>query len=374
MKIGILTLPLQANYGGILQAYALQSVLKRIGHEAVLIEASGYLSHSSYRKKAMILVRRCFDKYILQKKGSLFRGRNFNKEQVLVRQHLQKFVDTYITPKAVVFSPQKLPKNSFDAIVVGSDQIWRPLYYPPIENAYLSFARRWKIKRISYAASFGTDVWEYTPAQTRRCEALVQKFNAVSVRETSGIDLCKDNLLVNAIEVLDPTMLLEVDDYLALCRKAHTPKSAGNLLVYLLDKTADKEQLLGAICSDGSYRPFHVNADPYNWTIDVQQRIQVPIEVWLQGFADAEFVITDSFHACVFAILFNKPFVAYLNPERGGTRFESLLAKFNLSNRLLSTSDAFHPEELPPIDWMFVNNKLCELRKNSLEFLRQALT
>jgi hypothetical protein len=116
-----------------------------------------------------------------------------------------------------------------------------------------------------------------------------------------------------------------------------------------------------------------VNSDPDNLNIDAEQRVQVPVEVWLQGFADAEFVVTDSFHACVFAILFNKPFIAYLNPERGGTRFESLLAKFNLLNRLLTTSDAFCPDELPPIDWADVNNRLCELRKSSMEFLRQSL-
>ncbi|MDR0895152.1 MAG: polysaccharide pyruvyl transferase family protein [Prevotellaceae bacterium] len=373
MKVGILTLPLKANYGGILQAYALQTVLKRLGHEAILIDASSYLSHLFHIKKVMILLHRCFDKFILQKKVRLLHSRHLNKGMAIVCRNQKEFVDYYITPKIVVFSPRKLHRKSFDAIVVGSDQIWRPLYYPPIEDAYLSFARHWKIKRISYAASFGTDMWEYTLAQTRRCKSLIRRFDAVSVRETSGIRLCKDYLQVDAVEVLDPTMLLSTDDYLSLCKRANTPKSVGNLLVYILDKSADKQQLLMTICSDGGYYPFYVNSDPYNIDIDAEQRIQVPVEVWLQGFADAEFVVTDSFHACVFAILFNKPFVAYMNPERGGTRFESLLAKFNLQHRLLTTSDAFRLDELPPIDWADVNNRLHELRKHSVAYLRQSL-
>ena len=76
--------------------------------------------------------------------------------------------------------------------MVGSDQVWRPMYYPTkIENAYLDFARDWNVKRMAYAASFGTSDWEYTAGQTRRCRELLRKFDVVSVREESAVGLCR---------------------------------------------------------------------------------------------------------------------------------------------------------------------------------------
>ena len=84
-----------------------------------------------------------------------------------------------------------LNPNDFDAFIVGSDQVWRRLYMPDIYREYLSFAEGWNVRRISYAASFGTEEWEYSPLETTECRRLLQKFDAVSVREASGVSLCK---------------------------------------------------------------------------------------------------------------------------------------------------------------------------------------
>ena len=121
--------------------------------------------------------------------------------------------------------------RQFDAIVVGSDQVWRPKYFKDkIENAFLDFAKSWNIKRIAYAASFGTDEWEYAPKQTKRCGELLKLFDFVSVREMSGINLCATHFDLGAKLEPDPTMLLTTEDYMRLFEVARTPKSSGTLL------------------------------------------------------------------------------------------------------------------------------------------------
>ena len=101
-------------------------------------------------------------------------------------------------------------------------------------------------------------------------------------------------------------------------------KSEGNLLVYILDYTNEKEKAIKQIAEEKNLVPFRVNSDYENYNAELYDRIQPPVEQWVRGFYDAEYVITDSFHACVFAIIFSKPFVVCLNSERGRTRYESL--------------------------------------------------
>src|SRR5690606_19965537 len=98
--------------------------------------------------------------------------------------------------------------NRYDAVIVGSDQTWRPRYSPNIYNYFLDFLRDENVRRIAYASSFGTDKWEYNDKQTDRCSKLAKEFDMISVREKSGVDLCIRHLGVEALAVLDPTLLL----------------------------------------------------------------------------------------------------------------------------------------------------------------------
>ena len=139
-----------------------------------------------------------------------------------------------------------LNEKDFDAIIVGSDQVWRTCYNPQIENAFLDFAKEWKhVRRIAYAPSFGIDEWEYSEEQTQKCRQLVQKFDAVSVREVSGVKLCREYLGVEAKHVLDPTMLLDKEDYLYLISRAEVVRHSNTLLQYVLDKNEDRVAIEG---------------------------------------------------------------------------------------------------------------------------------
>ena len=233
MRIAILTLPLHTNYGGILQAYALQTVLERMGHEVCIVEKKRKPVTLPLWKVPLVYGKRML-KNAKGRPFPLFYEQKVNREEPFVRQHTDKFICRYIK-RRIVGDFSEINESDYDAIVVGSDQIWRPKYFNDnIERAFLDFTEGWDVRRIAYAASFGTDEWEYTRAQTRRCGRLLKRFDAVSVREASGADLCREHFGVEAKTMLDPTMLLEKEDYIRLFENANTPKSNGTLLNYII--------------------------------------------------------------------------------------------------------------------------------------------
>lgn len=376
MRIGILTLPLHTNYGGILQAYALQTVLKRMGHEVVVFDTPNKAFLPPLWKLPLSFSKRIVLKF-LGKTNRVFIERYNNKVRSVITQHIQPFVDTYLHRK-VIRSFKDLKQEDYDAIIVGSDQVWRIIYFPRLwlgqqmENAYLDFAKNWNVKRIAYAASFGTENWEYDEEQTKECKNLLHKFDAVSTREVDGVKLCKAKFEVDAHHVLDPTMLLSMDDYMALFQKANTPKSEGTLLNYVLDETEEIDCLINKVATDKHLVPFAVN-NPFEYddSKPLQQRIKPSVETWLRGFSDAKFVMTDSFHACVFSILFKKQFAVIGNKVRGLSRIESLLECLGIEDRIVEDSNQVM--QLPQINYDLVYVKLEQFRKKSWKFLNEAL-
>lgn len=376
MRIGILTLPLHTNYGGILQAYALQTVLERKGHKVVVFDTPNEYSLPPLWKLPLCFAKRIVMK-CLGKSQEIFLERHLNHERHVIAQYIQPFVDNHIHRK-VIRSFKELKATDYDAIVVGSDQVWRAIYFSPmwfhqpIDNAFLAFAENWNVKRLAYAASFGTNEWEYTDEETLRCKELIGKFNAISLREEGGVELCRKYFNVMVQHVLDPTMLLSVDDYMALFRKCNTSKSHGNLLVYVLDETSELSELVNDIVTEKHLVPFSVN-NPYEADENkpLEDRIKPSVETWLRGFFDAELIVTDSFHACVFSIIFNKQFIVVGNKSRGMSRFESLLKMFGLEDRLVNGCDDFL--KLSAINYDLVYEKYRVLKDISYSFLKDNL-
>ena len=366
MKIAILTLPLHTNYGGILQAYALQTVLQRMGHEVTLIDKSRTIP---FYRFPYDICRRMFSKYI-------------KKHVVVFGESKQRLYYSDITPFFKrnfnffhVADLDEIYKKKFDVYIVGSDQIWRPIYcknsYQNIADAFLLFASHQEVKRIAYAASFGVDTWEYSTTETRICRELIQRFDAVSVREKSGTGLCANYLDYNKAKwVLDPTMLLDKEDYLVLINKANIPQSKANLFVYILDKTEEKESIINEILQETKFTSFECIR-----RLEKDKYIAEPVEKWLRAFLDAEMIVTDSFHACVFAILFRKPFLAIANKDRGMARFTSLLELFGLLDRLVYSYSDFQKKnsQLLTINYQLVDEILRKEREMSLSFLKNGL-
>lgn len=377
MHIGILTLPLHTNYGGILQAFALQHVLEEQGHEVRLID----VDQKVYTPWYILLVKyaiRVVKKYVLGKKSTRILWEKHMNDWVDERKSLCKYTDQFVQGHIKLHSVRSLSDlrpTDFDAIVVGSDQVWRRKYVSVISNSFLDFAEGWNIKRVAYAPSFGTDEWEYSEAETATCRRLIQHFENVSVREQEGISLCQKYLCHQAKCVLDPTLLLPKEHYITSANlETAWPKSKGTMLCYIIDMSDDKQQLIDQIAAERNLVPFTVNSraeDTSGVQYSLEERIQPPVEQWLRGFYDAEYIVTDSFHACVFSILFGKQFVVYGNASRGLSRFVSLLGKFGLENRIITdASTASIPQDY---DVKTVQSAVERERKESLDFLTQAL-
>lgn len=370
MKIAILTLPVYSNYGGILQCYALQTVLERMGHKVQVLKKPQY-GYSYYAIYPLAVCKRLFKRFVLGKKNAIFKA-----PHQIVRQHTNRFIHQYIHLYIKKTWTAQIASH-FDAIVVGSDQIWRPAYFHPIEQAFLSFLEGCKIKRIAYAASFGMDdCQEYTSEQLQECSRLLKMFNAISVRETSGIKVCHDSFGVNAVQMLDPTLLLSVEDYRELIKKGETYPSNGNMLVYILDRTAEKEILVNKIAKEKRLTPFWLSNEEENESLPLEKRMKQPVEQWLRSFDDADFVLTDSFHGCVFSILFQKSFIAWGNNQRGITRFISLLQLFGLNSRLINSLEEFlinKEELLKHINYSAISLELLMYQEQSISFLKRAL-
>lgn len=365
-----MTLPLHTNYGGILQAYALQRVLHDMGHDVVLLDSYPQCP----RMKPFPLQQLTYLKRILRKIISPYAGIPvfYEREQIISffkKEHVRQFYREHV--RHIPFGTGvQFHSADFDALIVGSDQVWRPMYSPNIFDGYLSFAESWpQVKRIAYAASFGTDEWEYIEEQTVGCRRLAKLFDAISVREESGISLCREHLGVHATWVLDPTMLVEPRHYMEHIEKTVTNYPSSMCFGYILDASEEKETIFQHVakskgCNMVAFR-----------NVDDPDNVDVPtVESWLKAFHDAEFVFTDSFHGCVFSIIFNKPFVVYGNAERGMARFHSLLAQFDLEDRLVAALDDAVRVTTLPIDWDSVNARLTELRAQSQIFLNSALS
>lgn len=356
MKIGILTQPLQANYGGILQNYALQQVLKQMGHEVWTIDYGKFtwinwldnawrvLAHKMLGHKACFAIT--------------------PPEKDKIEAPLRRFVENNIqltNPRSKRFNKKVIRKYGFEALIVGSDQVWRPVYNDYIEDCFLSFVSKLDIKRVAYAASFGTDKWEFTQQQTEQCAELAKKFDGISVREKSGITLCDKYLGVKATHVLDPTLLLYAEDYVKLC--SHISKRYPFVFAYVLDESEDK---IKGIVSFAERRGLPYIIKGVNNTVSDDDTI----ELWLSYFRDATFIVTDSFHGTVFSIIFNKDFYAFGNKNRGNSRFDSLLEIFDLKDRMVND---LLSEKIDDISWEVVNKKRESVIINSKLWLKQNL-
>lgn len=371
MKIGILTHPPCRNYGGILQAYALQVYLERMGHEVWVLNRPRKVRLPLWRQGAGIL-KRAVLKYVFGKHVALTLGGNRCQTDYLCK-HTRHFVDRYIHLTLPAYSSEDLAKQvkelGIDVLVVGSDQVWRPRYVASISDFFLGFLpEKSPMKRIAYAASFGVDVWEFTKEQTQECRILIKRFDAISVREDSGIELCKQFLGAEAVLLPDPTLLLMPEDYLSLL-KAEKENREPQLFAYFLDPSPDKQKMVDRIAEHQHLKVSSVRIRMEDISLPLPERIIPSVEEWLCGFRDARFVVTDSFHGCVFSILFNKPFMVYGNSERGMARFHSLLGMFGLEDRLVKSSDEMYESCFTcSFDWKKVNRILEKKRGLTANF------
>ena len=302
MNIAILTQPLYDNYGGILQNYALQQVLKEMGHNPVTIDFHCTLALKWYlRGIARALIKGTPYRPYVKKRPSLF----------------DSFVREYIETTPAVIRYRRSQMKGVDAVVVGSDQVWRFEYNQrTLTDMFLGFAKDYQGLKIAYAASFGLDDWDAPMALRKTCSKLSKSFDYVSVREEAGVRVCNNELGISAVQMPDPVLLLPASAYHSLCKDI--PHSNQPFIcVYVLDNSPAIEKKIQAIQERTGY-PARLFSAGNLATLSIQE--------WLAQFRDAGYVITDSYHGALFSMVFGKEYSLVENKERGSARFKQLRA------------------------------------------------
>lgn len=376
MNIAIFTQSLGRNFGGIMQNYALQKVLRDMGHKVQTVQLNPY-DYKNYACPSPFvmfirIIKRIICKILWKETFPLFyeytgQVKRYMSHTLYTRQFMKNNLNLYFVRDDNLV----VEKGLFDCLLVGSDQVWRPRYNGKQQShMFFDFAECWNIKRVAYAASFGVGEWEYSKKRTKVNARLAKLFDAISVREDSGVRLCREYLGVNALMVLDPTLLLDKDDYIKLIRSHQPQNNEGDMACYILDRNPAKISIVETIAKERSLNTFTICLENYVGSLSTP----LPsAETWLNMFYTSRFVFTDSFHGVVFSIIFNKPFVVYGNEDRGMDRFTSLLHLFGLEERLVFSIRDYDKIKDRPIDWQKVNRILKETRVESMQFLSSAL-
>lgn len=347
-KTGILNLQHTNNFGACLVAYALQTAIERCGSKAQVI---------NYRP---------------EKKARLFSGA-FRRERAAGR-NFEKFRRRFLNLTRVCRNMDDLSElnASLDSFVVGSDQVWRFRYvYRFLQEYLLAFAAPSKTL-FSYAASFGTDFWEGNDQATEIMREKLLRFNRVSVREESGIVICREAFGSEAVRVLDPTLLLSAADYAPIIKESQLKLPGRYVAKMILDETPEAAAEVERLAKEKGWEVV----DIYGSRKKIggkEAMLCRPVGDWLKLLQNADYVVTDSFHCVCFSLIFEKQFICVVNPERGISRLDSLLGIFGLRDRLIDSLKGFRPDGRET-DYRQIERLLQEERKKAYRYLSDCLS
>ena len=377
MRIAIFTHPLRTNYGGNLQAFALQRAISNLGHEVYTINCSGNDAYRGLLHQFFAYTKRTIQHHILRKDVSTAWAPGIPDDDYnYISQYIRPFIQQQIkTTGQVSFRnlASCVEVQNLDAYVVGSDQVWASNSCP---SAFLPFIKNKDKIKITYAASSGNTPWFNDWRTRKKCLRLIRHFKAISVREHALADALRTRFGIDANVHLDPTLLLYPEDYLS-CINLHEIGQPA-LCSYLLDLNPAKESIEKHIATVLSLNVKRVNAkQKYSLTKqnDLDACTFPSIDEWLSTYYHCEYIITDSFHGTVFAIIFNKPFICLGNKERGSARFDTLLGTFGLKDRMISNTTQEKIDRIlnTPIDWERVNSILEFERQRGINYLKENL-
>ena len=389
MRIGILTHYYNStNYGGSLQAYALCKALEQMGHEAqqVCIDHSlGCYNLLDTSRLAPIkrMVGKPVKKWIKTSVRWLSPGKNkaYRMKQQRHNTLLKAFssFNQGMTPHSTqVYTTKNIAQAAarYDAFITGSDQVWNPIWY--FSPFFLDFVPSDKIK-IAYAASIGQKTLPtYVEAVFRKH---LKSFHGISVREQDAVDLLAPLTEQPVTCVLDPTLLLSRADWEQVCAPCQIDKPYA-LCYFLGDET-------GMRSTAQAYAKDHgltlVNIADAAGLIHMHDRnfsdvaVKDPsVEVFLSLIRHAQYVFTDSFHASVFSLLFQRQFVVFPRSTHKamGSRLTNLTSLFDIPERFCCCPEEEHLSYihgLTDIDYTAMPPAFLEKKQQSLDFLEAHL-
>lgn len=316
-----------ANYGAVLTCYALQEILKQVGYKTKVINYSPTTN-------------------IDKEKQPLF--------EEFVRKHLN------LTQKMYSYKYLINLNKSVKNFITGSDQVFRGSYNSRDEIYYLGFVNKTN-KKIAAAASFGINKPDGGFYSKMLAKVLIPLFDYVSVREKDGAELMKNYYKTNAAWILDPVFLY--DGWHGLINNSER-KDKNYIAEYILDKNE----------KTGNYAKQVANI-LNKTTLNLNDKDNVSPFDWLWLIKNSDFVLTDSFHGACFAIIFNKPFICFVNKQRGMSRFDTLAEAFNIKDRFIDEADDNLLKNLveEKIDYKTVNEIINFEKERSLIWLKSAI-
>lgn len=377
MNVGILTFHFSDNYGAALQAYALRRWLLEQGHQARFIDyRPAHIEHGGQLSLPTSPARLKANLKIVYLAASSFVNQHFGhqgqKEKfVNFREHFLG-IPGGAAPADNSHSLEEA--RSFDLIVAGSDQIWSPSQHFGFDpNYFLDFAQSFPARKISYAASFGRD--RVSASEASQLPGLLRHFDAISVREASGVTLVEQATGQTPANVPDPTLLH--NNYAELTDRAPSGHTAPYIFCYGL-RSPDNIRQTADLASKQLDCPILSPHNPHRRWVEIGQTVHPDPGEWVSLVKNARFVVTNSFHGTVFALLFRKPFiVAGLTGDKAtaNARAINLLRAVGLENRFTSGFSAQKVQALMAhqIDWSEVDQRLTELRQAGDAFLSTQL-
>lgn len=357
MKIGIITITHGQNYGNRLQNYALQEAIKSLGHDVETIwNNAGAWENLNFLSRVKCWVKRAFHIKYSPRVERIHKFNKFNME--------------YINWSKISVDKGKVPANlssKYDKFICGSDQIWNPFYGRTSNIDFLTFAR--PEQKIAYAPSLG--VSEIEKGQEEVFQKALVDFPNISVREESGAIILKKLLKRDISVVPDPTLLLKKEKWDKLQKKPREINNNKYLLTYFLGENVEAKKEAEMICqkegldlislddcfTDGYENPYYITMDPAEF-------------LWL--IAHAEKMMTDSFHGCVFSIIYGIPFVVFPRNYKVSmqSRIQQLMKMFDLEDHL--ALDSKHNDSILHQSY-HVEAKLESIRKYGMDYLKKKL-
>ena len=357
LRVGIITFHCSFNYGSALQAYALQTAVEMTGNTSTIID---YRSPDFDQYKLLPFSHpRRMARNLLSFNGMMRRCMGFRS---FWKKKFRLTTERY--DSRTVSSPSLV--DQFDAFICGSDQIWNlDCTHGVVEPFFLSFAGN--KRRIAYAPSLAHTSFDEKYFDRQKIAELLAKFDYISVREEETVQLFQP-LVDKEIEVtLDPTLLLDADCYSDII--GPRVQDGPFIFVYLLRECPELIESASKI------------SEKRNVTVIYVSEIDLPIpnstnlfgagpDTFLSLISNAEIVLTNSFHATVFSILFHTPFRVFAC-DKSSSRMRELLKKLGIPERCALSVDT---SPVVDVEWEAIDRSLADLRKSSWDFLRRALS
>lgn len=378
-KAGIITSHyyfIKTNYGSLLQNFALQRYLEKMGLFPFLIRQEEISQPISFREKIKFyllhplqLFRRLFQKPAREAEEKAQRIARFNREHP---RPFESFISKHLNTTPITYDRVTLREHppEADVYLAGSDQIWTLDDFDKL----LNFAPPGK--RIAYAASAN---WG---KQSKRWFIEARKelpyFTGISVRETEGREICQKAGMEQVEVVLDPTLLLDPSEYTSLVTAQSAYLPPDSILGYFLNTDALTEIYWNQILDSFKGNPLRIIPLQGTELCIPEDSIITPDPYeFIQAFKEAKNIITNSFHGTVFSIIMRKPFLSILqagDTAIQNTHFFSLLKSLGLEDRIYAPERGLMREQMEQrIQWEAVENRLEQLRGHSAEFLEKAI-